>query len=239
MRALRTTWLLLAALLTSACGSIDDKAPDYRYRLTVEVETPEGVKTGSSVIEVQQSVGRTTMGGFNQRIFYKTRGEAVAVDLPDGRTLYALLRSGGDVEWAVRVIPFLSPDAGDDNPLDDVLLLKGKKELPRKWSAVGPLNNASAYPMMVTFGDEADPTSVVQVDPDDLAATFGEGVKLKRITAELTDDPVTTGIEARLGWMNDYRKKWLNGEPYIAEDLTTNELTAHLSAGSFSTGCAQ
>jgi hypothetical protein len=52
--------------------------------------------------------------------------------------------------------------------------------------------------MMVTFGDLADPTSVAEVDPDDLAATFGEGVKLKRLTVELTDDPVTTGIEERL-----------------------------------------
>jgi hypothetical protein len=207
-RILQAAWLALAALMLPACTAAEDapedRAPDYRYRLTVEVETPEGVKTGSSVIEVRQSIGRTAMDGFGEQVFLRIRGEAVAVDLPDGRTLYALLRSGGDVEWAARVIPLLSPDAGDENSLDDFLLLEGKKELPRKWTVQGPFNNASAYPMMVTFGDPADPTSVAQVDPDDLAAIFGEGVKLKRITVELTDDPVTTGIEERLGWLSEY-----------------------------------
>jgi hypothetical protein len=93
--------------------------------------------------------------------------------------------------------------------------------------------------MLVTFGDEADPTSVAEVDPDDLAATFGEGVRLKRITVELTDDPVTSGIEARLAWMNAYRGKWVNGGPTSYEDLTTDDLSAHLSAGSFSTEFAK
>jgi hypothetical protein len=50
----------------------------------------------------------------------------------------------------------------------------------------------------VTFGDIKDPTSVARVDPDDLAASFGAGVKLKAITVEITDDAVTTGIEKRL-----------------------------------------
>ena len=39
----------------AACG---DSTPDYRYQLKVEVDTPEGVRTGTSVIEVQQSMGR-------------------------------------------------------------------------------------------------------------------------------------------------------------------------------------
>jgi hypothetical protein len=215
-RILQAVWLALAVLTLSGCAAAEDapedRAPDYRYRLTVEVETPEGLKAGSSVIEVQQSIGRTTMDGFGEQVFLRIRGEAVSVDLSNGRTLYALLRSGGDVEWAARVIPRLSPDAGDKNSLDDFLLLEGKKELPRKWSAQRPFNNVSAYPMMVTFGDEADPTSVAQADPDNLAATFGEGVKLKRITAELTDDPVTTGIERRLVWLSDYPEPRLDPE---------------------------
>ena len=210
---MRAVWLTLGALALASCALAEDKAPDYRYRLTVEVETPEGLKTGSSVIAVEQSIGRTAMDGFvGGSVFLRIRGEAVAVDLPDGRTLYALLRSGGDVEWAARVIPFLSPDAEDDNSLDDFLLLEGKKELPRRWTAQGPFNNASAYPMMVTFGDLADPTSVAEVDPDDLAASFGEGVRLKRITVDLTDDPVTTGIDERLGWVGSSFKEYSKSE---------------------------
>jgi hypothetical protein len=241
-RILQAAWLALAALMLPACTAAEDapedKAPDYRYRLTVEVETPEGVKTGSSVIEVRQSIGRTTMDGFGEQIYLRIRGEAVAVDLPDGRTLYALLRSGGDVEWAARVIPLLSPDAKDDNSLDDFLLLEGKQELPRRWTAQGPFNNVSAYPMMVTFGDLADPTSVELVDPDDLAATFGESVKLKRITAELTHDPVTTGIDERLGWLPNYYDKMLDGRT-IHTIEAENRLANNLSQGDFSKGLLQ
>ena len=40
-----------------------------------------------------------------------------------------------------------------------------------------------------------DPKSVKPVDPDDLAAAFGEGVSLKDITVEITDDPVTWGMD--------------------------------------------
>jgi hypothetical protein len=59
----------------------------------------------------------------------------------------------------------------------------------------------SHYPLLVAFMDINDPNSVREVDPDNLAATFGPGVSLKRITLEITDEPVTEGkIESVLGW---------------------------------------
>ena len=67
---------------------------------------------------------------------------------------------------------------------------------------------------LVTFGDLDDPTSVEEVDPDDLAATFGEGVSLKRITVQMTDDLVTTGIEERLGWLGKIREMNLSLEDF-------------------------
>jgi hypothetical protein len=233
VRILQAAWLALAALTLPGCAAAEDKAPDYRYRLTVEVETPDGLRTGSSVIEVRRRMGRTTMDGYGPVLLSRVHGEAVAVDLPGGKTLYALLRSGNDVDWATRVVAFLSPDQGDENPLDDVLLMEGKQELPRMWPRVGHIAERPAYPMLVTFGDEADPTSVTLVDPDDLAATFGAGVKLKRITAELTDDEVTTGVEKRLGWLQSLWPNKLNGDRF--EDFDKPELAARLSPNSFST----
>lgn len=62
----------------------------------------------------------------------------------------------------------------------------------------------SHYPLLVTFTDTADPTTVREVDPDNLGTTFGSGVSLKRITLEITDEPVTEGkIESVLGWLDD------------------------------------
>ncbi|MDR4487070.1 MAG: hypothetical protein R3B83_06040 [Nitrospirales bacterium] len=58
--------------------------------------------------------------------------------------------------------------------------------------------------LLVTFTDLTDPTTVKKVDPENLAATLGPGVSLKRITLEITDEPVTEGkIEQVLGWLDD------------------------------------
>jgi len=196
----------LALVLTACFGP--DATPDYRYRLTVEVETPEGLKTGSSVIEVRQSMGRPGSNPSGRMIFRDVSGEAVAVDLPGGRTLFALLRSDSNNEWASQFMQTLAPEIEGEpweEAFDNMLLLEGEIVLPRTFPPVGHLDERSAYPMLVTFADLDDPTSVARVDPDDLAASFGEGVTLRQITVQLTDDPVTSGIEERLGWLTNVR----------------------------------
>jgi hypothetical protein len=90
--------------------------------------------------------------------------------------------------------------------------------------------------MLVTFADESDPTSVALVDPDDLAATFGEGTALRRITIELTDEPVTTGIKERLGWLSKYP------EPRLDPDYrgsTSPNLAQSLWHGDFNKGTSK
>ncbi len=56
--------------------------------------------------------------------------------------------------------------------------------------------------LLVRFRDPNDPTTVDRVDPYNLAASFGAGVKLLRATVEITDDPLTTGIEKKLRWLD-------------------------------------
>ncbi len=101
--------VMLGALMLSGCGLGPDEAPDYRYRLTVEVDTPEGLKTGPSVIEVRQSMGRSAGTGFGEIIMRRVHGEAVSVDLPGGRTLFALLRSEDQTDWAGSVMQYVAP----------------------------------------------------------------------------------------------------------------------------------
>ncbi|WP_066268991.1 hypothetical protein [Blastomonas sp. CCH3-A3] len=107
--------------------------------------------------------------------------------------------------------------------------------LPKNFNNISVLRDMPARPMLVRFRDINDPTTVERVDPDALAASFGEGVKLRRVTVQLTDDPVTKGIEKRLKWLDSYRKTNFDGTSSFIEDLTTEELAAHLSSGSFST----
>jgi len=221
MRAIIGLWALLAAMALAGCDSVarDDRAPNYRYRLTVEVDTPEGLRTGSSVIEVEQNMGRSGASPAHGQIYYRVRGEAVAVDLPGEKTLFALLRSENDVGWSARVMQMISPNVDGEaweDVFDNVLLVEGEVEVPQTWPANAVLPERSAYPMLVTFGNFDDPVSVEMVDPDDLAATFGKGYALERITVQLTEYPVTTGIEERLRWIGKPFERHLQTEDFPA-----------------------
>jgi hypothetical protein len=196
-------WLGLSAGLLALVGcSVFNTT--YRYRMTVEVETPQGVRTGSSVIQVTTSDGRNPGGLFPYgEVGTQVRGEAVATDLPGGRTLFALLQSedrGVDAAsyYALAALPPDPPITGTDAYPRMIAQLVKRRDLgtmPRK-----------AYPVLVTFTDIRNPKTVARVDPDNLAASFGPGVTLRRITVQITDDPVTTGIENRLGWLDHLDK---------------------------------
>lgn len=86
-------------------------------------------------------------------------------------------------------------------------------------------------PLMVAFKDIDDPTSVVQVRPDDLSAVFGPGVRLMRATIETTHGAVTTGIEKRLTWLKNQR-----GSLVKNPELPYGHFARRLNEGSFSIG---
>ncbi len=200
--------LLLAALLT-ACGLIDE-TPTYRYRLTVEVDTPQGLKTGSSVIEVDTHRDQTNWNPQARGRRYRVRGEAAAVDLGEGRVLFALLRSEDSLDWPAQILFLTTPYAVEAEDkfqatFECMLAREEAVELPPDLAAFISSSEASAQPMLVTFRDLADPTSVERVDSENFAASFGEGFALRRITIQLTDDPVTGGIEERLEWLDRSR----------------------------------
>ncbi len=226
-----------AMLSTSACGEAGNEAlgggkryPDYRYRLTVEVDTPEGLKTGSSVIEVSTMVSGKYSIPDPGKLFTRVRGEAVTVDLGQRGVMFALLRSEYSVDWAAGPLLFFVPnipykdiehiyekenrDPRFDMQMTQLYKLRGKYALPRHYQTVlhkpKESDTPTAYPILVTFADMADPKSVTKIDPDNMAARFGKGVKLKRITVERTDDDVTNGIERRLGWLGEYPEPSLN-----------------------------
>ena len=217
-----------AVALLSGCGLFGN--PSYRFKMTVDVETPEGLKTGSSVYEVETTGSRDLVaGGKGSRFMF--RGEAVAVDLPDGRTLFALLStlamSGLDV------LPVSSMVAMDPN--FDYDWMASTKRIASgdgiKSSAEVP---AGYYPLLVTFTDIDDPSSVQRVDPANLAASFGLGIRLKRITVEVTDDDVTTGIEKRLQWLPKHRGTLKRNPPRHLDDPSDPDLLT-IDVGPFST----
>ena len=213
-RAILVCW----ALALSGCGKSEVK----HWRLTATVETPQGERQGHSVIETELGLPPPWVKkilGSQAGASMDYRGEAVAVDLPGNQTLFVLLRSKTSVDWAM----WMHNDVGTGE----------LRAVPRMKKIPG--DEVENYPYFVRFRDIADPRTVEQVDPDDLAKSFGPGVELKSLTVQMTDEPVTTGISKRFSWWSEYRRKHFDGTSTISEAVGDKNLPAHLSSGSFST----
>lgn len=205
----------------------------YRFKMTVEVDTPQGLRTGFSVWEVRPYRTHSIVGRSAGLDF---KGEAVAVDLPGGQVLFALLTgAGGDVEYAMQLPGralgsrlMSEPDSQGQYHWRDSAEL-----WPSHPDTVG-LANTNPLPMLVRFRAPADPKSVEEVKPDMLDRAFGAGVKLKRIIIAKTDEPVMVGIKKRFAW-------WAGGLPRISvsnypPDGTKLPLYATLTEMAFSQG---
>ena len=223
-----------SALVLSGCGVLFP-SDRLRQKITVEVDTSAGLRLGSSVVETEVRKGKSW--GDASGTTFKLEGEAVAVDLPGGRTLFALLRGGtdthGDAAAYQTELLYEALNAGAEAsvPVEVAGLTVMQARAAEKSAGVKLTLPEKRYPMLVAFADISDPKSVERVAPGILAATFGPRVRLKRITVEITDDPVTTGIEKRLGWLSDYYAKRLDGQRFGDGTSLANDL----SAGAFST----
>jgi hypothetical protein len=200
MMARRGVLGLFAGVAVLSLAGCDGNSASYRYRMTVEVETPQGIKSGSSVMEVRLARGMAIgdQSGVTSGVF----GEAVVVDLPDG-PLFVLLQMPDAGPPLQDIVPYAllgrrsdGPDGvmGDGAKLGRTWFSEYRAELPRTREN-GPRVSGNNWPMMVRFRDINDPTSVQRVEP--------ESVGVRRILLETTGDDVTAGIEKRLNWLTD------------------------------------
>ena len=66
----------------------------HRFRLTIEVDTPSGLKSGSSVLESAWGLKADWIPQTGGAVGNLRRGEAVFVDLGGGRNVIAILGLG-------------------------------------------------------------------------------------------------------------------------------------------------
>jgi hypothetical protein len=189
---------LLAALVIG--DQIRLNRPGHKYRLAVEVETPEGVKSASGVLAVHPDRGYTRSGST------LTKGDAVFADLGGGNNLLALLAHIDDKGLELHGMNYVALRAFN---------AAGKKALFTEMSRISgavPVTGA-LIPVLATFTDINDPATMRVVKPDDLEAAFGKGFRLRSVIAEAVPngfwpldfggalgEPVTRGIEAKLPW---------------------------------------
>ncbi|MDP1865649.1 MAG: hypothetical protein Q8L13_04800 [Bradyrhizobium sp.] len=191
--------VLLAAIVIG--DQIRINRPNHKYRLTVEVETPAGVKSAAGIMAVHPD--RSYSRGGKTR----TRGDAVFVDLGGGKNLVALL-AHIDKSLELDEINYVAlrayKAAGQNVSFSQMSRMTGAVPV-----------TGEVIPVLVSFADPADPASARRVPPNEVEGALGKGYRLRGISAEVVPnglwpldfggslgDPVTRGIEARLPWLN-------------------------------------
>jgi hypothetical protein len=191
---------LLAALVIG--DQIRINRPGHKYRLAVEVETPEGVKSAAGVLSVHPDRGYSRHGST------LTKGDAVWVDLGSGRNLALLLAQLDDRGLELDGMNFVALRAFN---------AAGRKttfNAMNQMTGTAPVTGA-LIPVLAAFSDANDPATMRVVKPDDFEATYGKGFALRGVTVEAVPngfwpldfggvfgEPVTRGIEAKLPWWN-------------------------------------
>jgi hypothetical protein len=153
----------------------------WRQKLSLVVETPAGEVTGSSVSAVRVEMGPNLFMD-SPSIGVEFVGEAAFVEVAPGRYLFALVSNGPG--WASDTFAPASVERSFTGRMGMIEQSLGDppKDIPR-----------DHWPMLVTFDDVTKPETVREVDPEDLAAVFGEGVRLQAVTLEITEEEVTVG----------------------------------------------
>jgi hypothetical protein len=166
---------------------------DWHQKLTLVVETPSGEVTWSSVSAMRVTMGPTLfLDGTSIGVAFV--GEAAFVEVAPGRYLFALVTNGAS--WASDTFAPIAVEKSFTGRMFMIERSKGDpaKDIPR-----------DRWPMLVTFDDITKPETVRQVDPEDLAAVFCEGVRSQADTLEITEEAVTKGaLEALLPWLETY-----------------------------------
>lgn len=184
----------------------------WSYRITINVETPEGIRSGSAIRSV--SALQQPLISPHVSTSVDVIGEAVVVDLGKRGKLFALIDWDSYREVFVA-FPFTKGGATTSQGLRYYQNLESESmvALPK-----------ARWPKMVSFKDTNDPESVMPVrgvffDPEskkDLEVNFiedifGPGVSIKNITIEITIDQENEKIEKILPWLKEVGGSYLHG----------------------------
>lgn len=196
----------LALLFYFTAGKVFLRDNTLRYELTIEVETPAGVRRGSSIIEAV--IHRTVPFWGDNGTHFRLRGEAPAVDLPDGRILFALLQDVNNV-----FLPERAAAAANAMPALSGKILQGANEVGKFWpqlkaarpalvvdAAMFEGQSAQSYPDLVVV-DPADIQSIQAVNPLASEQVLGAGVRFAKMRIAIVDAPPVLDLDRRAPWV--------------------------------------
>jgi hypothetical protein len=187
-------WLGLIAYV--AVGRLLLRNWRLRYELTIKVETPEGPRRGSSVIQV--IVERSVPFWGDTGIHFRVTGKAPAIELPDGRLVFALL-------WAStnEILPELAVE--DTNAIPAIADRLRRMNTGAFWSRLKARrpdmfvdaammsrrmtpSAGARYPTIVVV-DPAAAKPIQPIDPANAEDVLGPGFGLTGLEFRIVDGP--------------------------------------------------
>jgi hypothetical protein len=227
---------LIAVAFLAFRGCFGGWTTSWNQRLTLIVETPQGEVRGSAVTRVTKTETSGSLVLPEARgVRSKIMGEAVVVEIAPGRFLFALLSGSGEEKRDATHWVYPAYQLGEASSFaGEMMKLQSQPD-----DTPVPLP-PEGWPILVTFDDITKPETVRRVNPADLTAVFGEGVRLMAVTLEITREAVTEGrVEGVLGWLCRYKDphRRLSGE---SGSIGDNRLSNRLGPGNFSVvGCSK
>ncbi len=175
----------------------------YRFRIVIEVDTPQGVKSGSSVLQVTtvQYPRWLTLGANSTETW--VRGEAVFVDLNNGRAVMGLLafgQEGASTHVAdVPVQAFLQTSS------------RGRGYQPEWTRSISRVSEnailtGAQCPLLLVCVKFEDPRSCQIADASELASALGEGFAFRRSWIEVTQLPITRRLKGSVPWVGSHQE---------------------------------
>lgn len=205
MKYLLPFLLVFSIAACSASGFSNEK---IRYRITVTVETPEGIKTGSAVREAARYKEPSILpdqGG----VFYNiTRGEAVVVDLGQRGVLFVLL--GGEDE-AKQIFNLFS----GVQKVRHIELLSKNRPLRLFYfrNISDPLTVSPAQDVIKCSPHVEDCGNGMRELPLlTMEKAFGSGVTLKSFDVTQTKQSFNDDVQNFLPWLRKIGGKYIHGQ---------------------------
>lgn len=172
----------------------------YRYRLKVELQTPDGLQTGESIIETRFQDNRGSNFGFVESRLLKisVKGQATAIKIGN-RTLVA----------AMIVGPFGGRDAQFKTVVPETLGVRWSGPLDETRAAVEKAKREAVprevprdeWPTFIVFENQYDPATARVVHPDEIVEVFGRGYSVQSVKIDFTNDPINDNIDITFPWI--------------------------------------
>ena len=163
---------------------------NWNTRITVEIETPDGVVSGSTVLRHQVGYRDKPVMGVNQ-LSYNKFGEAAVIPIGDHGAVFVTTRLS--IFWIQNVLRENFPDQFPGT--------SQKKWLHILTGLSGAFDIATDNPPDLAYlPDKRELFGFTEITAENIVDVLGEGYALHKITLEFTNDPLTYGhVEAFLG----------------------------------------